>query len=153
MDLGCHPVYSANYLFGRSKRVSALMTSPFGLPVDEAASAIIEYENGVICNVESSFDTYATPGSVEIYGSDASLVAVGKDVKVYSRKLEETLGCKGPFTPALPENDPIPLQIFLKAVAEGTGTPEKFTARAGVELTRILANTYVSNNEDRIVEL
>ena len=153
LDLGCHPMYTANYLFGKAKRISSLMTAPFGSKVDEAATAIIEFENGVICDAETSFDTYATPGSLEIYGSDATLISVGRDVKVFSRKFEETLGTKGPFVPKIPESLPIPLIIFLHAVADGTGTPENLGPRAGVELTRLLENSYVSERENRIVEL
>jgi len=152
MDLGCHPMYTANYLFGKPKRISAVLTAPFGSKVDEAATATIEYENGAVCSGETSFVTFATPGIVEIYGSEGTLIAVGNDVKLYGKKLQNYVG-RGPVTPKLPDRMPIPLEIFIDACVNGTGTPAIFGPREGVELTRLLENAYISNRENRIVEL
>lgn len=152
MDLGCHPMYTAAWLLGQPKRISAMMTAPFGSKVDEAATATIEFENGAVCTGETSFISYNTPGSVEIYGSDATLVAVGDQVKVYGKAIENFVGKEG-VTPKLPPEMPIPLVLFIEACVNGTGTPEGFGPRDGVELTRLLQNAYVSNNENRIVTL
>jgi 1,5-anhydro-D-fructose reductase (1,5-anhydro-D-mannitol-forming) len=152
MDLGCHPMYTACWLFGKPKRISAILTAPFGSKVDESATATIEFEGGEVCTGETSFVSYATPGSVEIYGSDASLVAVGGEVKVYSKELSPYVG-KGGITPKLPEKMPIPLELFIDACVNGTGTPKGFGPRDGVDLTRLLENAYISNRENRIVEL
>lgn len=150
MDLGCHPMYTACWLFGKPKRISAMMSAPFGKPVDEAATVTIEFENGEVCTGETSFVTYLTPGSVEIYGSDATLVAVGKDVKVYGKKLEPYVGKNG-VEPKLPPEMPIPLELFIDACVNGTGTPKGFGPRDGVDLTRLLENAYISDKENRIV--
>ena len=153
MDLGCHPMYTANYLFGKAEKITSLMTAPFGSKVDEAATAIIKYENGAIVDAETSFDTFATPGSLEIYGSDATFVSVGGDVKIFSKKMQDSMGIKGPFSPRMPESLPIPLVIFLHACVDGTGTPENLGPRDGVNLTRVLQNSYVAYNGNKIVEL
>jgi len=153
MDLGCHPMYTASYLFGKPKRISAIMTTPFGSKVDEAATATIEFENGAVCTGETSFVSYCSPGIVEIYGSDATFVAVGGDIKFYSRENEASLGGRKPVVPELPANRQNPLDIFLDACINGTGTPENFGPRDAVELTRLLENAYISNKENRIVEL
>ncbi|WP_418558131.1 Gfo/Idh/MocA family protein [Hominenteromicrobium sp.] len=152
MDLGCHPMYTAAWLLGAPKRISAMMTAPFGSKVDEAATATIEFENGAVCTGETSFISYNTPGSVEIYGSDATLVAIGDMVKVYGKALAPFVGNQG-ITPKLPPEMPIPLVLFIEACVNGTGTPEGFGPRDGVELTRLLQNAYISNNENRIVTL
>lgn len=148
MDLGCHPMYMATWLLGKPKRISAVLTAPCGSKVDESATATIEFENGGVCTGETSFVTYHTPGAVEVYGTDATLVAVGNDIKFYSKETGE----EG-ITPELPEEQPIPLVQFIHACVDGTGTPATFTAREGVELTRLLENAYISNRENRIVEL
>lgn len=152
MDLGCHPMYTAGWLLGRPKRISAFMTTLFGSKVDEAATATIEFENGAVCTGETSFVSYNTPGSIEVYGSDATLIAIGDCVKVYGKALSPYVGRNG-ITPELPPELPIPLEIFIDACVNGTGTPEEFGPREGVELTRLLENAYISNRENRIVEL
>lgn len=152
MDLGCHPMYTACWLLGRPKRISAMLTAPFGSKVDESATATIEFENGAVCTGETSFVSYHTPGSVEIYGSDATLVSLGDYVRVSGKALELYAGRAG-IEPKLPEVMPIPLELFIEACDAGTGTPEGFGPRDGVELTRLLENAYISNNENRIVTL
>lgn len=152
MDLGCHPMYTANYLFGKPKKIGAFLTAPFGTKVDEAAAATIEYENGTVCTGETSFVTFASPSIVEIYGSEGTLIAVGGDVKLYGKKVQDYVG-KNPITPKLPEKMPIPLEIFIDACVNGTGTPAIFGPREGVELTRLLENAYISSKEGRIVDL
>lgn len=151
MDLGCHPMYMATWLLGKPARISALLTAPMGSKVDEAATASIEFENGAVCTGETSFVTYQTPGAIEVYGTDATFIAIGQDVRIYTKETGKYT--RGALTPELPEAMPIPLEIFLKACAEGTGTPKDFSAREGVELTRLLENAYISNNENRIVAL
>lgn len=152
MDLGCHPMYMASYLFGKPKRISAVLTAPFGSKVDEAATATIEFENGAVCTGETSFVTYRSPSMIEIYGSDATFIAVGGDVKLYSRNLEPYVG-KNFIVPRMPNNRKSPLDLFLDACINGTGTPKNFGPRDAVELTRLLENAYISNRENRIVEL
>ena len=152
MDLGCHPMYTAAYLFGKPKRISAVLTAPFGSKVDEAATATIEFENGVVCTGETSFVTYRTPGMVEIYGSDATFIAVGGEMKLWCRAMEPYAGREF-IVPKLPPNRQNPVDMFLDACINGTGTPANFGPRDGVELTRLLENAYISDRENRIVEL
>lgn len=153
MDLGCHPMYLASWLFGKPKRISSVMSEPFGSGLDESATATIEFENGVVCTGETSFVSYRSPRILEIYGSDATLIAVGNDVKIYGREFERYVG-KNAIVPSLPEKAPAtPLELFIDACVDGTGTPENFGPRDGVELTRLLENAYVSDRENRIVEL
>lgn len=152
MDLGCHPMYAASWLFKNPKRISAIMTAPFGSKVDEAATATIEYEGGEVFTGETSFISYRSPSVLEIYGSDATLIAVGGDIKLYGKGIEKYVGRDG-LVPKLEKNDKIPLEVFIDACADGTGTPAVFGPREAVELTRLLENAYVSDKENRIVEL
>lgn len=151
MDLGCHPMYTACYLFGKPIRMASLMTAPFGSKVDEHASATIEFENGVLCTGETSFVTFNTPGAVEIYGSDATLLAYGPDIKIKTR---ETVKFTNDYvTPILPDALPMPIIAFIDACVNGTGTPDGFGIDDAIDLTRLLENAYVSNNTNSIVSL
>ncbi len=151
MDLGCHPMYTACYLFGKPKRIAALMTSPFGSKVDEHASATVEFDGGVLCTGETSFVTFNTPGAVEIYGSDATLLAYGSDIKVKTR---ETVKFTNDYvTPILPAALPMPIIAFIDACVNNSGTPEGFGIEDAIDLTRLLENAYISNNSNTIVTL
>ena len=152
MDLGCHPMYTAAYLLGTPKRISSVMTAPFGSKVDEFATATIEYENGAVCVGGTSFVSYRTPGSVEVYGSDATFIQMGSYCRFFSKELAENGAPQG-IEPVLPKVEPIPLVQFIDACVNKTGTPEIFGTKAAIELTRLLENAYISNNENRIVEL
>ena len=152
MDLGCHPMYLANWLLGKPKRITAIMTTPFGSAVDEAATATIEFADGAVFTAETSFVSYSTPGSVEVYGSDATLIAMGDYVRYYGKNVSPIVGKCG-IEPKLPDAVPIPIILFAEACVNGTGTPKDFGPRDGVELTRLLENAYVSDRENRTVEL
>ena len=160
MDLGCHPMYTAGYLFGKPKRVSSIMNDPFKaasqkLPklaqtggfMDENASVTIEFENGVICVGETSFVSYNSPGIVEIYGTEATLIAIDNDVKLYRKNGNAPT----PVEPALPEAQPSPLETFIDACINKTGTPGIYDVKAAVELTRLLESAYISEKDNRIV--
>ena len=151
MDLGCHPMYTACYLLGKPVRIASLLTAPFGSKVDESATASIEFENGAVCTCETSFISYNTPGAVEIYGSEATLLAYGGDVRLKTKNL-------GKYTdeyivPKLPKALPAPIEMFVDACLNKTGSPEGFGVQDGIDLTRLLENAYISNRENRIVTL
>lgn len=149
MDLGCHPMYTACYLFGKPKRISAIMTSPFGKELDEHATATIEFKDGVVCTGETSFVTFNTPGAVEIYGSDATLLAHGSKVKLISK---ETMKFTDGYVDAkLPEALKAPLEAFIDACIGSKGQVEGFGIDDAIELTRLLENAYISNNTNQIV--
>lgn len=151
MDLGCHPMYTACYLLGKPVRLSAILTAPFGSKVDESATASIEFENGAVCTGETSFVTFNTPGAVEVYGSEGTLLAYGSDVRLITRTTKKYTADY--VKPTLPDALPMPLLAYLEACVKGTGAPEGFGVQDGIDLTRILENCYISNRENRIVAL
>ncbi|MFV0502409.1 MAG: Gfo/Idh/MocA family protein [Lachnospirales bacterium] len=151
MDLGCHPMYTATYLLGKPKRVSSIMTQLYSTGLDENASVTIEFDNGAVCTGETSFVTFNTPGMVEIYGTDATLIASGSQVDFYQKDINKF--SSSPIKPHLPAESPIPLEIWVDACVNKTGTPDMFNPREGVSLAQLLENAYISNKENRIVEL
>lgn len=151
MDLGCHPMYTACYLFGKPKRITAMMTAPFGSTVDEHATATIEFDDGVLFTGETSFITYSTPGAIEIYGSEGTLLAIGDDIKIKTR---ETAKFTNDFiTPILPEALPMPITAFIDACINKTGAPCGFGIDDAIDLTRLLENAYISNKTNSTVTL
>lgn len=148
MDLGCHAMYLADWFLKKPQHISAFMASPFGTGVDESATVTVQDEEGAVFVGETSFVSAFSPDTLEVYGSDATLIAIGDEVRYADKDTGPAF-----ITPALPEAKPLPIELFLKACAEGTGTPEGFTARDGVELTRLIVNAYRSDKEKKTIEL
>ena len=151
MDLGCHPMYMASYLLDEPVKITSLMCSPLGNEMDESATASILYKSGAVCTCETSFITLSTPGALEIYGTDATLLAYGNDVKFISKKTREYTDDY--ITPKLPPAPPMPMQLFVDACNNGTGSPKDYTIQDGIDLTLLLENSYISFNTGKTVEL
>lgn len=148
MDLGCHPMYLANWFLENPKHISAFMSSPFGTESDEMAQVSIEHEDGSVFIGETSFVSFSSPDTLEIYGSDATLIAFGDDVKYASQEIGHDF-----IKPELPKAKPLPIELFLKACAEGTGTPEGLSARDAIALTNLIQNAYLSNEKKETIAL
>ncbi len=146
MDLGCHPMYLLAYLNGRPKRVTALFNTPLGSKVDENAAAEIEFENGCIGVGETSFVSYTSPFMFEVYGTDATLIVCGNDVKFSAKSLEPYHG-KDFITPKLPADKPLPLVQFIDAVRDGKKSVEALTIDDAVALTELLEMSYIQDKK------
>lgn len=151
MDLGCHPMYLLAYFLGRPKRVTGMFTAPYGKPVDENAVAIAEFANGALGVAETGFDSHNSPQTIEIYGTEGSMIAHGEDVQFSSRKLDGIVG--GFIKPDLPRPKKSPLEQFIDAVADGTGSPAGLGIDDAIALTELLENSYRGDESNTIVTL
>jgi len=149
MDLGCHPMYLLAYFLGKPKRVTGMFTNTYGKPVDENAVAIAEFADGALGVAETSFISYNSPQTLEIYGTEGSMIAHGNDVQFSSAKLG---GIKnGFFTPDLPKEKPAPLMQFIDCVAAGQPAPAELNIDAAIGLTELLENSYIGDENNSIV--
>ena len=152
MDLGCHPMYLLAYLCGEPKRITALFNAPLGSKIDENAVATIEFKNGIIGVAETGFDSYSSPQTLEIYGTQGSLIAHGDDdVRFTSSKLRGIVN--GFFKPDLPRSKPQPIVQFIDACVKGTGAPADLGIDDAIALTQLLENSYIADKENKIVQL
>lgn len=146
MDLGCHGYYIGNYLLGKPTRISALMTILMGSAVDESATASIAYENGALFTAETGFITLGAPDILEVHGDKGILAAWGNDVKFYTHD--------GETIPSLPARTmPMPIDVFIDACLDGTGTPELYGFGPALALTELLENSYRSEEQNSIISL
>ena len=143
MDLGCHPMYLLDWFLGAPKHYSAAYNSMFGTPVDENAAAVIEFESGALGVSETSFISYSSPYIVEVHGTEGVLVSVDGDVKFKNKDTEKYT--RDFIKPTLPREDVSPLEQFVDACINGTKSPENFTIKDGIGLTRLLEETYKVN--------
>lgn len=143
MDLGCHPMYLLAYFLGMPKRVTGLFTAPYGKPVDENAVAIAEFAEGALGVAETGFISANSPQSLEIYGTAGSFISHGENVTLYGIDADATL----------PEAKPSPLMQFVDAVIAGTGSPAGLGIDDAIDLTRLLENSYIGNDNNSIVTI
>lgn len=149
MDLGCHPMYQLAALCGKPKRISALFNSPLGTKVDENAVAIIEFENGIIGISETGFDSFSSPHRVEVYGTDGTIIETDWKLSIKTRESSEN--CEGFYEPKAEENDTSPIEKFINACIDGTGTPDGLDLDAAIALTQLLENAYISDKTNKTV--
>ena len=70
----CHPVYLTRYFLGRPVSVSATYGSYSQRAVEDNAVVSLRYANGAIGIAETSFAARYSPFSVEIHGTEGSLL-------------------------------------------------------------------------------
>lgn len=150
MDLGAHPMYLLSWLCGKPKRVSGVFNSFFHTP-DENAVAVIEFENGVIGVAETSFVSYNTPDILEIYGTDATLMISGSEIKVATKKLSGVHG--GYIVPDMIEPEPpSPIESFVDACLGLAPAPDDLDVDAGVAVSQLIELAYRSNESNTTVK-
>lgn len=70
----CHPIYLTRYFLGRPQSVSATYGYVTGRAVEDNAALSLRYANGAIGIAETSFSARYSPFSVEIHGTEGSLL-------------------------------------------------------------------------------
>ncbi|MBQ8185305.1 MAG: Gfo/Idh/MocA family oxidoreductase [Clostridia bacterium] len=151
MDLGCHPMYLLAYFLGKPKRVTGMFTNIYGKPVDENAVAIAEFADGALGVAETGFVSVGSPQTLEIYGTEGSLISHGEDCMFTSKKVA---GAENGFIkPELPASKASPLMQFVEALENGTPAPEELNIDAAIALTELLENSYKGDESGTIVTL
>ena len=151
MDLGCHPMYLLAYFLGKPKRVTGMFTNTFGKPVDENAVAIAEFADGALGVAETGFVSVGSPQTLEIYGTEGSLISHGEDCMFTSKHVA---GAENGFIkPELPAGKISPLMQFVEALENGTPAPEALNIDAAIALTELLENAYKGDETGTIVTL
>ena len=81
LDEGVHGADLLHWLFGVPSKVNCtISTHTAGLAVEDVAVAVFHYPNGMIGEITSSWLFLAADNSVEIYGSDGSIILTGVDL-------------------------------------------------------------------------
>ena len=70
----CHPVYLTRHFLGLPESVSATFGYVTGRGVEDNAVLSLRYPNGAIGVVETGYVSYATPFSIEVHGTQGSLI-------------------------------------------------------------------------------
>ena len=151
MDLGCHCVYIANWLFGDPKRVAGVYNIFNDRPVDENAMMTVEYKNKAVAILETSFVSHKSPRSVEVYGDEGVILWTRNGLEMTSTQVE---GFEEDFAPVtdLPEGLPKPIEQFVAAIEADDDSLIFSDLDMGVALSNVLEKSYISDEKNVIFE-
>ncbi|MBI5093052.1 MAG: Gfo/Idh/MocA family oxidoreductase [Candidatus Hydrogenedentes bacterium] len=151
MDLGAHPMYLSRWFCGQPKRISSTFTSMTGHEIEDNAVSVIEFENKSIAVSETSFVSTNSPFTLELSGTEGSLVVGGPEdrhVTIQSTKLES----KGWVTPPeLPAAPPAAIQMWVDAILRNGTIP--FGIEEATQLTELMEYAYIAHRKQRQVEI
>ncbi len=151
MDLGCHPMYLLAHLCGKPKKITGIANAILGTPVDENAISVIEFESGAIGISETSFLAFSSPYTIEVHGTEG--IMLWRDGELKYKTVETAKLNSGFITPdKLPEADASPINRFVDACINGTGSPEGLGTKDAIELALLLENSYISYETGKTVE-
>jgi predicted dehydrogenase len=152
MDLGCHSVYIANWLFGEPKRITAMYNTLTDHAVDDNAMMSVEFENKTVAILETSFVSYRSPRAVEVYGTEGTILWTQEGFKMVSSKVPGAE--KEWITPAdLPPAIPMPVWQFVEAILNNDCARIHSGLAEGIALSKVLEKSYIANAENKTVTL
>jgi 1,5-anhydro-D-fructose reductase (1,5-anhydro-D-mannitol-forming) len=141
IDLGCHPMYLARLFLGRMPET---VTASFGhvteRAVEDNAVAVLRCADGALGVVEASFTAPASPFSIELHGTEGSLVYGMPEPRLL-------LGTAGTWRELpVPPRTGTPFDLFVRHVADGTRDEENLAL--GLDLTRLTAAATRGSREE-----
>jgi 1,5-anhydro-D-fructose reductase (1,5-anhydro-D-mannitol-forming) len=149
MDLGCHSVYIANWLFGAPKRVAAIYNTLDNRPVDDNAMMSVEYQNQAVAILETSFVSFRSPRMLEVYGDQGAIQWTRQGLEMISTVQPgfEDWQTVTDLPPALLT----PVEQFIAAILEDDDSHIFSGLEMGVALSNVLEKSYLSNQHNQIV--
>ncbi|MFD2610863.1 Gfo/Idh/MocA family protein [Paenibacillus gansuensis] len=148
IDLGCHPMYLVRTFLGLPEAVSANYGYVTGKEVEDNAVSVLSYENGAIGIVEAGFVNSHSPFSIEIHGTEGTLLYgfPEETIKVRSNRLsgqwEEV---------AIGDRLPRSFTQWVSHIEQGTEAEENLQIAA--DLTSLMEASNLSASERRTVKL
>jgi 1,5-anhydro-D-fructose reductase (1,5-anhydro-D-mannitol-forming) len=141
IDLGCHPLYLARLFLGRMPET---VTASFGhvteRAVEDNAVAVLRCADGALGVVEASFAAPDSPFSIELHGSEGSLVYGMPEPRLL-------LGTAGAWRELpVPPRTGTPFDLFVRHVIDGTRDEENLAL--GLDLTRLTAAAARGSREE-----
>ncbi|MFK7696054.1 Gfo/Idh/MocA family protein [Paenibacillus sp. HJGM_3] len=148
IDLGCHPMYLVRRFLGAPDAVHATYGYVTGREVEDNAVAVLQYPEGAIGIVEAGFVNPHSPFSIEIHGTEGSLLYGFPDATLQVRSSKSGDGW---FTVDIPEQLPMAFDQWVGHVTDGTEATDN--VNMAVELTRLMEAANRSVAEGRPVKL
>jgi len=121
IDLGAHPMYLIPWILGKPDEVSSAFTYVTEHKVEDNAVTVMKYKSGTIAIAETGFVTKHSPFTLELHGTEGSLIITGSDVRLISAKLNESYAQFGGWIDPiqLPQALPRAITQFVEGILYG----------------------------------
>lgn len=149
IDLGCHPVYLVRKFLGMPEAVSATFGFVSGREVEDNAVAIFAYPEGAIGIAEAGFVNAHSPFSIELHGTEGTLLYGFPEEKILVRSNSES--DKGWTEVPVGDRLPFAFDSWVGHIQEGTEATENIGI--ALDLTRLMEAANRSAAEGRSVAL
>jgi len=138
IDLGCHPMYLVRLFLGLPESISATYGYITGREVEDNAVALLYYPEGAIGVVEAGFVNRFSPFTIEVHGTEGSLLYGTPDEKLQIRST--LLGKEGSekwnIQANLPAGRPSAFEQWVTHIQQGTIASENI--QMAIDLTRLM---------------
>jgi 1,5-anhydro-D-fructose reductase (1,5-anhydro-D-mannitol-forming) len=136
VDLGCHPMYLAQmFLGGLPESVSATYGHVTGREVEDNAVAVLSYPSGAIGVAEAGFATAHSPFTIEVHGTQGSLLYGTPDDRLLVRSPAHEGGERWVELP-VPADQPSAFDQWVDHIEQGTRPTAN--VEIGLDLTRLM---------------
>ncbi len=152
IDLGCHPMVLARLFLGLPESVSAHYGYLTGHEVEDNAVAILRYPNGALGVVEAGFVNRFSPFTVEVHGTEGSLLYGTPEGKLLVRSSQSGAEESKQWTVKdLPPDCPSAFQQWVTHIQMGTTAAENI--QMAVDLTMLMEASNLSAASGQLVRL
>ncbi|HVX44205.1 MAG TPA: Gfo/Idh/MocA family oxidoreductase [Mycobacteriales bacterium] len=133
IDLGCHPMYLTSlFLGGLPESLTASYGYVTGRAVEDNAVAVLRYGNGALGLVEAGFATGASPFTIELHGTEGSLLYGTPEATLLVR----SPAGEGWRELPVPENQPSAYSQWVQHIQQGTKAVDNVAI--GLDLTTLM---------------
>jgi predicted dehydrogenase len=139
IDLGSHPMYLARLFLGLPESVSATYGYITGRTVEDNAVAVLHYPDGKIGVVESGFVNRFSPFTIEVHGTEGSLLYGAPESRLQIRSPalgKDTWSVWADMPPDLP----VPFQQWVSHIQQETPATENIQAATDLSMLMEAAN-------------
>jgi 1,5-anhydro-D-fructose reductase (1,5-anhydro-D-mannitol-forming) len=137
IDLGCHPMYLTRLFLGLPESISAHYGYVTGRTVEDNAVAVLSYPNGALGIVEAGFVNRFSPFTIEVHGTDGSLL-YGTPDNVLQLRSTKAAGAETQWlaNTDLPAELPSAFDQWVGHIQQGTTATENI--QSALDLTRLM---------------
>ena len=150
IDLGCHPMYLSSVFVGMPEGVTASYGYVTGREVEDNAVANLNYASGSIGIAESSYVNPFSPFTIEIHGTEGSLLYGRPEGHLLIRSSRLSDGDQD-WTMRIPQDLPLAFSQWVKHIQQGTTATENI--QVAVDLTSLMEAANISARTRQAVRL
>jgi 1,5-anhydro-D-fructose reductase (1,5-anhydro-D-mannitol-forming) len=154
IDLGAHPMYLARLFLGLPQSVSATYASLTGRAVEDNAVVVLRSPQGTVGIVEASFVNHFSPFTIEVHGTQGSLLYGTPDdiLRIRSAEAGATGTSQWSVWTDIPPDLPTPFSQWVTHIQQGTRAREHI--QAAIDLSRLMeaANRSATMNQPVLLD-